>query len=280
MTSRFKRVSSITTALLGTVCAAWSPSSHACSGDSPVMASVCIMATPATFGPFNRTYQLAAGQQLSLNQYTALFALIGVTYGGNGQTTFNLPDLRGKVIVGANTDTYPAGKTGGQETVTLSIAQLPPHNFVVTNAPVDVSKITATTTLTGFSGSANLSGVTITGPATGLTLKGATTSGGQTSPSGNSLGKANSAAGAIYSTSAPDGALNAGSISGNLSLTVGTGVTAPVVLSGSPTTTLGGTATATGPTNTLGAGAGVSVLSPYVALTYYIATNGIFPSRD
>ena len=52
-----------------------------------------------TFAP--RNYAFCSGQSLSIAQNSALFALLGTTYGGNGTTTFNLPDLRGRVAVGA-----------------------------------------------------------------------------------------------------------------------------------------------------------------------------------
>lgn len=276
----FNKTKSFIAALSGML-AVWSPSSYACS-DTPVLASICIMATPATFGNFNRQYVAAAGQQLPISQNTALYSLIGITYGGNGQTTFNLPDLRGKVIVGANTTNYPAGETGGQETVTLTVAQLPPHNFQIAAIPVDLSKVTATTTLTGLSATANLAGVTISGPATGLVMNVSTAPGGASSPSGNYLGKPFSSTTSPYSTVAPSGeTLNSGAISGNLSLTIPSGVTAPVNnIIGTPATVIGGTATASGTTNTIGTGAALPTMPPYLALTYYIATSGIYPSRD
>lgn len=66
------------------------------------------------------------GQLLPINQNQALFALLGTTYGGNGQTTFALPDLRGRIPVGFSA-TRPLGQPGGQEAVTLTADQLPPH---------------------------------------------------------------------------------------------------------------------------------------------------------
>ncbi|WCN38336.1 phage tail protein [Aneurinibacillus uraniidurans] len=72
------------------------------------------------------------GQQLNINQYQALYSLIGTQYGGNGTTTFNLPDLRGRVPVGmgqqAGGTNFVIGTTGGVESSTLTINQLPPHN--------------------------------------------------------------------------------------------------------------------------------------------------------
>ena len=73
------------------------------------------------------------GAQLSIAENDALFNLIGTTYGGDGQQTFNLPDLRGRVPIhqGVNPATgtsYTLGEQGGVETVTLTTQQIPPHN--------------------------------------------------------------------------------------------------------------------------------------------------------
>ncbi len=72
------------------------------------------------------------GQLLSIMDNQALFSLLGTTYGGDGQTTFALPDLRGRSIVhagqGPGLSPIQLGQSGGQETVTLTINQLPSHN--------------------------------------------------------------------------------------------------------------------------------------------------------
>ncbi|EJN03234.1 phage tail protein [Herbaspirillum sp. YR522] len=276
------------TLVAGLGLAAMSPAAIACSGDSPVLASVCIMAVPATFGSFNRTYMLAAGQQMSINQSTALYSLIGITYGGNASTTFNLPDLRGKVVIGATlpNDTtipqvYPAGTTGGNATIKLAVAQLPPHVVTIAALPVNLTGVTATTTLASLAATADLSGVVITGPASGLTVGASSTASGLTSPSGNYLGKSNGTAGNIYSSATPDVTLNAATIGGKLSVTVDKGIGAPVTVSGTATTTIGGTATASGASAVIGAGMEVPTMPPYLALTYYIAAqNALYPSRD
>lgn len=100
------------------------------------------------------------GAALDPRQYQALFALIGTTYGGNGTTTFNLPDLRGRVPVCANqgraqlqpaTTTYARGNTGGLEGVTLTVAQTPSHMHLV-NA-------TATTFANAATLASNLPGI-------------------------------------------------------------------------------------------------------------------------
>jgi microcystin-dependent protein len=76
-------------------------------------------------------YAFCSGQILSISQNDALFALIGTTYGGDGQTTFALPDLRGRIPVhvgqGPGLSSYVLGQSGGAETVTLTTQQLPAH---------------------------------------------------------------------------------------------------------------------------------------------------------
>lgn len=78
-----------------------------------------------------RGWALCQGQQLSIQQNAALFSLLGTTYGGNGVTTFALPDLRSCVTVGAGQlpggSTYTLGERTGTETVTLNVTQIPPH---------------------------------------------------------------------------------------------------------------------------------------------------------
>lgn len=275
---------SIVALVSGLGMAAWSPASYACSTE-PLVSSICIMAlNPATrFQTMNSTYVLAAGQPMQINQYAALYSLIGIVYGGDGRTTFNLPDLRGKVIVGYDPRdaTRTVGATGGSTTINLTVAQLPPHAMTLANLPVTFSNVQATTTLSGLSGTANLSSLDIKGAATGLTIKAASGSNGQSSPAGNYLGKAVGSSSSIYSnTTTPDATLNAGAIAGELTLTINQGVTAPVAVSGSATTSVTGNGTANGMSNSIGAGVGVPVMPPYVVMPYYIAANGIYPSGD
>ena len=72
------------------------------------------------------------GQLLPISQYDALFSLIGTTYGGDGQSTFALPDLRSRVPIhqgqGAGLSNYSLGENGGLEAVTLLSNQLPAHS--------------------------------------------------------------------------------------------------------------------------------------------------------
>lgn len=67
------------------------------------------------------------GQLMPIVQNTALFSLVGVMYGGDGKTTFALPNLQDAVPIAANTTNFVPGTTGGTETVTLNGNQLPAH---------------------------------------------------------------------------------------------------------------------------------------------------------
>ena len=67
------------------------------------------------------------GQFLPINQNQALFSLLGTTYGGNGQTTFALPDFRGRGAIHWN-GTFDLGQKGGQESHTVTISEMPAHN--------------------------------------------------------------------------------------------------------------------------------------------------------
>ena len=84
-------------------------------------------------------WALCNGQFLPINQNQGLFALLGTTFGGNGQTTFALPDLRGRTPVHVGSS-YTLGQGGGEQAHTLSISELPTHTH-----PVNASSNNATT---------------------------------------------------------------------------------------------------------------------------------------
>lgn len=71
-------------------------------------------------------WALANGQLLPINQNQALFALLGTTYGGNGQTTFALPDMRGRVPIHVGGG-FTQGEKGGEDSHTLALNELPQH---------------------------------------------------------------------------------------------------------------------------------------------------------
>ena len=88
-----------------------------------------IMLVPYNFAP--RGWAFCAGQIMPIAQNTALFSLLGTTIGGNGQTTFALPDLRGRVPnssgQGPGLANYDLGQVGGFESITLTANAMPAH---------------------------------------------------------------------------------------------------------------------------------------------------------
>jgi len=92
-----------------------------------------IQAFGFNFAP--RGWAKCEGQLLSIAQYNALFSLLGTMYGGDGRTTFGLPDLRGRSIVGTGNgpglSTITQGEKGGAENHTLTVGQMPSHTHNV-----------------------------------------------------------------------------------------------------------------------------------------------------
>ncbi len=94
------------------------------------------------FGYAPKFFAQCNGQTMPIVQNQALFTLLGVTYGGNGSTTFQLPNLQGRTPNGQGEPpggggNYAIGRVGGAETVTLSMSQMPVHNhaFAASSAP-------------------------------------------------------------------------------------------------------------------------------------------------
>ncbi|SEW48651.1 Microcystin-dependent protein [Chryseobacterium wanjuense] len=107
------------------------------------------------FVPYNfvpKNWAACNGQLLSIAQNQALFSLLGTTYGGNGTTTFALPDMRGRVLVhegqapGGATN-YTMGQTGGAESVTLLVTQMPAHSHTVNAVTAEGNQNTPTNNL-------------------------------------------------------------------------------------------------------------------------------------
>lgn len=88
------------------------------------------------FAPKNWAY--CQGQILQISQNTALFSILGTTYGGNGTTNYALPDMQGRVCVGTGNgpglSPYALGQKSGTETVTLTMTQMPAHSHVATGS--------------------------------------------------------------------------------------------------------------------------------------------------
>src|SRR5262245_51193510 len=80
-------------------------------------------------------WMFCSGQLLPISEYETLFILIGTTYGGDGESTFALPDLQGRLPIHQGTrpggSTYQMGETGGVEEVTLTVNQIPAHIHAV-----------------------------------------------------------------------------------------------------------------------------------------------------
>ena len=191
-----------------------------------------------------RTFMFCAGQTLAISSNSALFAILGTTYGGNGQTTFQLPDLRSRVPIGAGQgvglSTYQLGQKGGVESVTLGINQLPQHNHTAVFTPTG-----------GGSGAA-------------VTLKASNKEATQSIPG---TAGANTLA-APYYPDAP-GAVN-GYVNDPAPTVPITGIS-------------GGGGGITGGSVAIGNNGGsqpFSILQPYLGLNYVITVQGLFPSRN
>jgi microcystin-dependent protein len=86
-----------------------------------------LMLFPFNYAP--KGWAQCNGQLLAINQFQALFALLGTTFGGNGTTNFALPNLQGRTPVGTGGQAnVTLGQTGGEEQHTLSAAEVPPHS--------------------------------------------------------------------------------------------------------------------------------------------------------
>ncbi|MBD0257984.1 MAG: phage tail protein [Cytophagales bacterium] len=108
------------------------------------IASILLFA--GNFAP--RGWALCQGQILAIAQNTALFSLVGVYYGGNGQTTFGLPDLQGRTPIGAGAGSGRTprnlGEVGGTEMHTLTTQEMPSHAHTVTIAATTADGTTST----------------------------------------------------------------------------------------------------------------------------------------
>ncbi len=95
-----------------------------------------------------RNWFLCEGQILPIAQYQAFFSLVGTIYGGDGRTTFGIPDLRGRVVIGEGfgpgLTNRPIGQKSGAEGVTLNQSQIPSHSHSITNVGMQASSANAT----------------------------------------------------------------------------------------------------------------------------------------
>lgn len=128
---------------------------------------------PYNFAPKN--YAFCQGQIMSIAQNTALFSLLGTTFGGNGQTTFALPDLRGRRAIssgqGPGLSNYVLGQVSGAESQTLNVNNLPGHNHLVNavKGTADAANPNGTLLANANSYTSQLAGVTMNPLMIGLT---------------------------------------------------------------------------------------------------------------
>lgn len=191
------------------------------------------------------------GQALAISQYQALFAIIGTTYGGDGVSTFKLPDLRGAFptqcsnIGGAHPGgTYSFGQVGGTQATTITAANMPPHTHTIIKG----------------------AGTNLTGNVTVNTVLQASTSGGVSptpSATNNALGKTVDTSGAgdpyLYTNVTPNQSLAGVSSTVNNTMNFDpTGLTLSPWGSGSTP---------------------IPTVPNFVAMQYIICYNGLFPSR-
>jgi len=103
--------------------------------DTPYLSEIKIFSF--NFPP--KGWAFCNGQLLPINQNQALFSLLGTTYGGNGQTTFGLPDLRGRVPMHVGSG-FVQGQMAGTEGQTLNVSQIPAHTHQINAATATVNQ--------------------------------------------------------------------------------------------------------------------------------------------
>ncbi|MEQ8603904.1 MAG: tail fiber protein [Marivibrio sp.] len=184
------------------------------------------------FAPLN--YAFCQGQLLDITQHTALFSLLGTIYGGNGTTSFGLPNLMGRAAAGQGgrpgAPSYPIGASAGAETASLTILNLPPHNHSAHFQPTGGSASVAVSTTAGA----------VSTPSEGVYAGG----GGLTAAQPNYVPPASAG------TTVPLGGVTPAQTDGAVTL--------------SPT----------------GANVPINVVQPVLAISWCIALQGLYPSRN
>ena len=122
------------------------------------------------------------GQLLPLSQNTALFSLLGTTYGGDGKSTFALPDMQGSIPLhpgqGPGLSLYDLGQTGGSETVTLLESEIPAHTHAWRDHDIDLGELNAPSNTRSLAQSANSSIYTAAAKLTQMNFQALAVAGG------------------------------------------------------------------------------------------------------
>lgn len=202
-----------------------------------------IMAVGFNFAP--RGWALCDGQLLTISENVVLFSLLGTTYGGDGRTTFALPDLRGRVAIhagnGPGLSSYNLGNKGGAENLTLMQSQMPRHNHSA-NLTFETTPITAIAIINAKDGKGDVNSANGNYLATGETKNGK-----------NVFTVENG-----YSTTS-DTIMNHESLKIEIA---------------------GGESKGSVIVDNVGANQPIPINQPYLALNYIICLNGEFPSRN
>lgn len=259
-----------------------------------------VFMVPWSWAPMD--YVRCTGQQMNIQQYAALYSLIGTIYGGNGSTTFNVPNLQcrmpmgsGQGTIGTSIGVLNVGQTGGSFISTLNQTNIPIHTHTSTftsGGAGGTTTITGTATLpvTGTVPSLSFSAPTTLSVTADAKIGTSNTATRSNVISGNAVltsqgaGQANIYAPAGTSNDTvigPAGAVT-GSATGTVTGSTGTGTfsgtaSGPVTLTASGGT--GGGTVTVGP-NVNGAGMPFGTVSPYLVLNFIIAVNGNYPMRN
>lgn len=208
----------------------------ACSTDA-YLGTLCLFGGNFTI----RGYASAQGQLLPISSNTALFSLYGTTYGGDGRTTFALPDLRGRSPIGQGTgpglDSIALGQRGGSPTHTLSVLEMPSHSHNAATTVVNTSDTSASSAALR----ALAAGADTNNPTGGVLA--------------NSPRREN-----IYNSGTPNVDMSADAIVLDVQVSVSSTATTTVFPDGGSRS--------------------FNIRSPYLGMNWLVATQGIFPSRN
>ncbi len=195
------------------------------------------------------------GQDIAVQQNQALFSIIGTMYGGNGSPNFKVPDLRGRALLGTGTSPYlnmvlNPGSTGGAANMTIGPANLPLHSHGAS--------------ISGGGGSSTIN-ATVSIPVS-------TVPGGQMAPSS---GNNNWLAGVNFNEN------GSGALFNGLYTNTNPGTGASLAGTATGTVTVAGGSTVTvSPGGGQATPAPISNLQPYLAVTFFCVTMGLYPTRD
>lgn len=223
-------------------------------------------------------WQNCDGTSIPLNQYQALFSLLGVTYGGNGSTNFLVPDLRGRLPIcagqGPGLTARQMGHPLGAESLTLSTANMPAHTHAAT--------FTGTG---GGAGSPLTVGVTVNPISVGIPALPVTVNATQNAGAATVATLASGSALSASGGGSGSATIWTPGVTPTVPLAAGTASTAATTVSANATasaTVTGGGGGITGGTvvnASTGSGAPVSNMPPFLAVNFCICLNGLYPSR-